>query len=135
MSIVIDCNEAILRAFPMMSTPARQFMCTDYVYRALQALNRPVRCKEICQWINDNIGFLRGGTVEMVSACCQRLIVMGLAKREEIDEGTLEIPLEDWCFYYSMDIKYCQTCGNHCKFNDDHTKLVVKNKVAYFSLV
>lgn len=47
MSIVIDCNENILRAFPMLSTPAWQFMCTDCVYQALQALNRPVRCKEI----------------------------------------------------------------------------------------
>lgn len=135
MSIVIDCNENILRAFPMLSTPAWQFMCTDCVYRALQAMNRPVRCKEIRQWIKENASFPRGVTIEMISACCLRLVKMGLVKRKEVDEGMLEIPLEDWCLYYSMNVKYCQDCGNRCKFNDDHTKLVVKNKNAYYSLV
>lgn len=135
MSIVIDCNENILRAFPMLSTPAWQFMCTGCVFQALQALNRPVRCKEIREWFNDNIGFPRDITVEMIAACCLRLVKMGLAKREEIDEGTLEIPLEDWCLNYSADLKSCQACGNKCKFNDDHTKLVVKNTNAYYSLV
>lgn len=135
MSIVIDCNEKILQAFPMMSTPAWQFMCTDCVYQALQALNHPVRCKEIRQWIKENASFPRDVTIEMISACCLRLVKMGLAKRKEVDEGMLEIPLEDWCLYYSMNVKYCQDCGNRCKFNDDHTKLVVKNKNAYYSLV
>lgn len=32
MSIVIDCNEKILQAFPMLSTPALQFMYTDYIF-------------------------------------------------------------------------------------------------------
>lgn len=134
MSIVIDCNENILRAFPMLSAPAWQLMCTDCVYQALQALNRPVRCKEIRQWVNNNVGFPYGVTVEMIAACCHRLVKMGLAKREELDEGTLEIPLEDWCSY-SADTRNCQACGNRCKFNSDHTKLVVKNTNAYYSLV
>ena len=134
MSIVIDCNEKILRAFPMLSTPAWQLMCTDCVFQALQAMNRPVRCKEIRQWVNDNVGFPYGVTVEMIAACCHRLVKMGLAKREEVDEGTLEIPLEDWCSY-SADTRNCQACGNRCKFNSDHTKLVVKNTNAYYSLV
>lgn len=135
MSIIIDCNENILRAFPMLSTPAMQFACTDYVFRALQVLNRPVRCKEIRQWINNNAGFPYGITIEMVAACCSRLVKMGLAKREEVNLGTLEIPLEDWCLASLMDVKNCQTCGGKCKFNADHTKLVVKNKNAYYSLV
>lgn len=134
MSIAIDCNEKILRAFPMLSTPAWQLMCTDCVFQALQAMNRPVRCKEIRQWVNDNVGFPYGVTVEMIAACCRRLVKMGLAKREEVDEGTLEIPLEDWCSY-SADTRNCQACGNRCKFNSDHTKLVVKNTNAYYSLV
>lgn len=134
MSIAIDCNEKILRSFPMLSTPAWQLMCTDCVFQALQALNRPVRCKEIRQWVNDNVGFPHGVTVEMIAACCHRLVKMGLAKREEVDEGTLEIPLEDWC-NYSADTRNCQACGNRCKFNSDHTKLVVKNTNAYYSLV
>ncbi len=134
MSIVIDCNENILRAFPMLSAPAWQLMCTDCVYHALQDMNRPVRCKEIRQWVNDNVGFPRGVTVEMIAACCRRLVKMGLVKREEVDEGTLEIPLEDWCSY-SADTRNCQACGNRCKFNSDHTKLVVKNTNAYYSLV
>lgn len=135
MSIVIDCNEKILQAFPRLSTPALQFMYTDYVFRALQALNRPVRCKEIRQWIKENASLPRDVTIERISACCLRLVKMGLAKRKEVDEGMLEIPLEDWCLDYSMNVKYCQDCGNRCKFNDDHTKLVVKNKNAYYSLV
>lgn len=134
MSIIIDCNENILRAFPMLSAPAWQLMCTDCVYCALQDINRPVRCKEIRQWVNDNVGFPRGVTIEMIAACCHRLVKMGLAKREEVDEGTLEIPLEDWCSY-SADTRNCQACGNRCKFNSDHTKLVVKNTNAYYSLV
>lgn len=135
MSIVIDCNEKILRAFPMLSTPARQFMCTDCVYQALQALNRPVRCKEIRQWVNDNVGFPRGVTVEMIAACCRRLVKMGLAKREEVNLGILEIPLENWCLTPLKDIKSCKACGNKCKFNAGHTKLIVENKNAYYSLV
>ena len=134
MSIAIDCNEKILRAFPMLSTPAWQLMCTDCVFQALQAMNRPVRCKEIRQWVNDNVGFPYSVTVEMIAACCRRLVKMGLAKREEVDEGTLEIPLEDWCSY-SANTRNCQACGNRCKFNSDHTKLVVKNTNAYYSLV
>lgn len=134
MSIVIDCNEKILRAFPMLSTPAWQLMCTDCVYRALQVMNRPVRCKEIRQWVNDNVGFPCGVTIEMIAACCHRLVKMGVAKREEVDEGTLEIPLEDWC-KYSADTRNCQACGGKCKFNSDRTKLVVKNTNAYYSLV
>lgn len=57
MSIVIDCNENILRAFPMLSAPAWQLMCTDCAFQALQALNRPVRCKEIRQWIKKKCQF------------------------------------------------------------------------------
>ena len=134
MSIAIDCNENILRAFPMLSAPAWQLMCTDCVYHALQDMNRPVRCKEIRQWVNDNVGFPYGVTVEMIAACCRRLVKMGLAKREEVDEGTLEIPLEDWC-EYSADTKHCQACSGKCKFNSNHTKLVIKNTNAYYSLV
>lgn len=134
MSIAIDCNEKIFRAFPMMLAPAWQFMCTDCVFQALQAMNRPVRCKEIRQWVNNNVGSPYGVTVEMIAACCRRLVKMGLAKREEVDEGTLEIPLEDWCSC-SADTRNCQACGNRCKFNSDHTKLVVKNTNAYYSLV
>lgn len=134
MSIVIDCNEKILHGFPMLSTPAWQFMCTDCVFQALQVFKRPVRCKEIRQWVNDRVGFPYGVTIEMIAACCHRLVKMGLAKREEVDEGTLEIPLEDWCSY-SADTRNCQACGNRCKFNSDHTKLVVKNTNAYYSLV
>lgn len=134
MSIVIDCNEKILQGFPMLSTPAWQLMCTDCVFQALQVMNRPVRCKEIRQWVNDNVGFPYGVTVEMIAACCRRLVKMGLAKREEVDEGTLEISLEDWCSY-SADTRNCQACGNRCKFNSDRTKLVVKNTNAYYSLV
>ena len=134
MSIVIDCNEKILHGFPMLSIPAWQFMCTDCVFQALQVFKRPVRCKEIRQWVNDHVGFPRGVTVEMIAACCHRLVKMGLAKREEVDEGTLEIPLEDWC-EYSADTEKCQACGGKCKFNSDHTKLVVKNTNAYYSLV
>ena len=134
MSIIIDCNENILRAFPILSISPWQLMCTDCVYRALQVINHPVRCKEIRQWFNDNVGFPRGVTVEMIAACCHRLVKMGLAKREEVDEGMLEIPLEDWCSY-SADTRNCQACGNKCKFNSDHTKLVVKNTNSYYSLV
>lgn len=133
MSIVIDCNEAILRAFPMLSTPARQFMYTDYVYRALQALNRPVRCKEICQWINDNIGFPRGGTVEMVSACCWRLVKMGLAKRETTDGIIREIPREGFCSW-AHDVEHCKNC-KFCHFNEDYSKVLIKESIAYYSLV
>lgn len=133
MSIVIDCNEAILRAFPMLSTPARQFMYTDYVYRALQALNRPVRCKEIRQWINDNIGFPRGGTVEMVSACCWRLVRMGLAKRETTDGIIREIPREGFCSW-AHDVERCKNC-KMCHFNEDYSKVLIKESIAYYSLV
>ena len=134
MSIVIDCNENILRAFPMLSTPAWQFMCTDCVYHPLQSLNHSVRCKEIREWIYKNSNITYNITIAMVSSCCHRLVKMGLAKREEVDEGTLEIPLEDWC-KYSVDPENCQACGGKCKFNSDRTKLVVKNTNAYYSLV
>ncbi len=133
MSIVIDCNEAVLRAFPMLSTPARQFMYTDYAYRALQALNRPVRCKEIRQWINDNIGFPRGITVEMVSACCWRLVKMGLVKRETTDGIIREIPREGFCSW-AHDVENCKKC-KMCHFNEDYSKVLIKESIAYYSLV
>lgn len=133
MSIVIDCNEAILRAFPMLSTPARQFMYTDYVYRALQALNRPVRCKEIRQWINDNVGFPRGITVEMIAACCLRLVKMGLAKRETTDGIIREIPREGFCSW-AHDVERCKNC-KMCHFNEDYSKVLIKESIAYYSLV
>lgn len=133
MSIVIDCNEAVLRAFPMLSTPARQFMYTDYVYRALQALNRPVRCKEIRQWVNDNVGFPRGVTVEMVSACCWRLVKMGLIKRETTDGVIRKIPREGFCSW-AHDIENCKKC-KMCHFNEDYSKVLMKESIAYYSLV
>ena len=133
MSIVIDCNEAVLYAFPMLSTPARQFMYTDYVYRALQALNRPVRCKEIRQWVNDNVGFPRGVTVEMVSACCWRLVKMGLVKRETTDGVIREIPREGFCSW-AHDIENCKKC-KMCHFNEDYSKVLMKESIAYYSLV
>lgn len=133
MSIVIDCNEKILHAFPMMSTPAWQFMCTDCVYRALQALNRPVRCKEIRQWISDNAGFPRGVTVEMVSACCWRLVKMGLAKRETTDGIIREIPREGFCSW-AHDVENCKKC-KMCHFNEDYSKVLMKESIAYYSLV
>lgn len=133
MSIVIDCNEKILRAFPMMSTPAWQFMCTDYVYRALQALNRPVRCKEIRQWVNDNVGFPRGVTVEMVSACCWRLVKMGLVKCETADGVIREIPREGFCSW-AHDVENCKKC-KMCHFNEDYSKVLMKESIAYYSLV
>ena len=133
MSIVIDCNEKILRAFPMMSTPAWQFMCTDCVYRALQALNRPVRCKEIRQWINENVGFPRSVTIQIISACCLRLYRMGLAKYEVIDEDTREIPREGFCSW-AHDVERCKKC-KMCHFNEDYSKVLMKESIAYYSLV
>lgn len=133
MSTVIDCNEAILCAFPMPSTPAQQFMYTVCVYRALQALNRPVRCKEIRQWINDNIGFPRGGTVEMVSACCWCLVRMGLAKRETTDGIIREIPREGFC-RWAHDVECCKNCKT-CRFNEGYSKVLIKGSIAYYSLV
>lgn len=133
MSIVIDCNETILRAFPMLSIPAWQFMCTDYVYRALQALNRPVRCKEIRQWVNDNVGFPRGVTVKMVSACCWRLVKMGLVKRETADGVIREIPREGFCSW-AHDVENCKKC-KICHFNEDYSKVLMKESIAYYSLV
>ena len=135
MSTTIDCNENILRGFPILSTLSWQLTCTDCVFQALQALNRPVRCKEIRQWVNENIDLPYDITIEMIAACCSRLIKMELVERKEVDVGILEIPLEDWCLIPLMDVKNCQTCGGKCKFNADHTKLVVKNKNAYYSLV
>lgn len=99
MSIVIDCNENILRAFPMLSTPAWQFMCTGCVFQALQALNRPVRCKEIREWFNDNVGF----------------------------------PREGFCSW-AHDVENCKKCKT-CHFNEDYSKVLMKESIAYYSLV
>ena len=133
MSIVIDCNEKILHAFPMMATPAWQFMCTDCVFQALQALNRPVRCKEIRQWVNDNVGFPRGITIEMIAACCLRLVKMGLAKRETTDGTIREIPRENFCSW-AHDVERCKNCKS-CHFNEDYSKVLIKESIAYYSLV
>lgn len=133
MSIVIDCNEKILRAFPMMSTPALQFMYTDYIFRALQALNRPVRCKEIRQWIKENASFPRDVTIEMISACCLRLVKMGLVKREMVDGAIREIPREGFCSW-AHDVERCKKC-KMCHFNEDYSKVLMKESIAYYSLV
>lgn len=133
MSIVIDCNENILRAFPMLSAPAWQLMCTDCVYHALQDMNRPVRCKEIRQWVNDNVGFPRGVTVAMIAACCRRLVKMGLAKRETVDGAIREIPREDFCSW-GHDVENCKKC-KMCHFNEDYSKVLVKESISYYSLV
>ena len=133
MSIVIDCNEKILRAFPMMSTPALQFMYTDYIFRALQALNRPVRCKEIRQWIKENANFPRDVTIEMISACCLRLVKMGLVKREMVDGAIREIPREGFCSW-AHDVECCKKC-KMCHFNEDYSKVLMKESIAYYSLV
>lgn len=133
MSIVIDCNEKILQAFPMLSTPALQFMYTDYIFRALQALNRPVRCKEIRQWIKENASFPRDVTIEMISACCLRLVKMGLVKREMVDGAIREIPREDFCSW-AHDVECCKKC-KMCHFNEDYSKVLVKESIVYYSLV
>ena len=133
MSIVIDCNENILRAFPMLSTPALQFMYTDCVYQALQALNRPVRCKEIRQWINKNVGFPPIVTIQMISACCLRLVKMGLVKCEMVDNGIREIPREDFCSW-AHDVENCKKC-KMCHFNEDYSKVLMKESISYYSLV
>lgn len=133
MSIVIDCNEKILQAFPMLSTPALQFMYTDYIFRALQALNRPVRCKEIRQWIKENASFPRDVTIEMISACCLRLVKMGLVKREMVDGAIREIPREGFCSW-AHDVECCKKC-KMCHFNEDYSKVLMKESIAYYSLV
>lgn len=133
MSIVIDCNEKILQAFPMLSTPALQFMYTDYIFRALQALNRPVRCKEIRQWIKENASFPRDVTIEMISACCLRLVKMGLVKREMVDGAIREIPQEGFCSW-AHDVERCKKC-KMCHFNEDYSKVLMKESIAYYSLV
>ena len=133
MSIVIDCNEKILQAFPMLSTPALQFMYTDYIFRALQALNRPVRCKEIRQWIKENASFPRDVTIEMISACCLRLVKMGLVKREMIDGAIREIPREGFCSW-AHDVERCKKC-KMCHFNEDYSKVLMKESISYYSLV
>lgn len=133
MSIVIDCNEKILQAFPMLSTPALQFIYTDYIFRALQALNRPVRCKEIRQWINKNVGFPRSVTIQMISACCLRLMKMGLVKCETVDGAIREIPREDFCSW-AHDVENCKKC-KMCHFNEDYSKVLMKESIAYYSLV
>jgi hypothetical protein len=133
MSIVIDCNEKILQAFPMLSTPALQFMYTDYIFRALQALNRPVRCKEIRQWIKENASFPRDVTIEMISACCLRLVKMGLVKREMVDGAIREIPREGFCSW-AHDVERCKKC-KMCHFNEDYSKVLMKESIAYYSLV
>lgn len=133
MSIAIDCNENILRAFPMLSAPAWQLMCTDCVYHALQDMNRPVRCKEIRQWVNGNVGFPRGVTIEMIAACCRRLVKMGLAKRETVDGAIREIPREDFCSW-GHDVENCKKCKT-CHFNEDYSKVLVKESISYYSLV
>ena len=133
MSIVIDCNEKILQAFPMLSTPALQFMYTDYIFRALQALNRPVRCKEIRQWIKENASFPRDVTIEMIAACCLRLVKMGLVKREMVDGAIREIPREGFCSW-AHDVERCKKC-KMCHFNEDYSKVLMKESIAYYSLV
>ena len=133
MSIAIDCNENILRAFPMLSAPAWQLMCTDCVYHALQDMNRPVRCKEIRQWVNNNVGFPYGVTVEMIAACCRRLVKMGLVKRETDDSEIREIPREDFCSW-AHDVERCKKC-KMCHFNEDYSKVLVKESIPYYSLV
>lgn len=133
MSIVIDCNEKILQAFPMLSTPALQFMYTDYIFRALQALNRPVRCKEIRQWIKENASFPRDVTIEMISACCLRLVKMGLVKREMVDGAIREIPREGFCSW-AHDVERCKKC-KMCHFNEDYSKVLMKESISYYSLV
>ncbi len=133
MSIVIDCNEKILQAFPMLSTPALQFMYTDYIFRALQALNRPVRCKEIRQWIKENASFPRDVTIEMIAACCLRLVKMGLVKREMVDGTIREIPRESFCSW-AHDVERCKKC-KMCHFNEDYSKVLMKESIAYYSLV
>lgn len=133
MSIVIDCNEKILQAFPMLSTPALQFMYTDYIFRALQALNRPVRCKEIRQWIKENASFPRDVTIEMISACCLRLVKMGLVKRKMVDGAIREIPRESFCSW-AHDVERCKKC-KMCHFNEDYSKVLMKESIAYYSLV
>lgn len=133
MSIAIDCNENILRAFPMLSAPVWQLMCTDCVYHALQDMNRPVRCKEIRQWVNNNADFPRDVTVEMIAACCRRLVKMGLVKRETVDGIIREIPREDFCSW-GDDVEYCKEC-QMCHFNEDHSKVLVKESISYYSLV
>ena len=133
MSIIIECDKKILQAFPMMSTPAMQFMYTNCVRQALQALNHPVRCKEIRKWIYENSDITYDITIAMVSSCCQRLVEMGLAKREEVEEGTREIPT-DWCSN-SSNPNHCVRCSCKCKFNADRTKIIIKKKNSYYSLV
>lgn len=133
MSIVIDCNENILRAFPMLSTPAWQFMCTGCVFQALQALNRPVRCKEIRQWINKNVGFPRSVTIQMISACCLRLMKMELVKCETVDNVIREIPREGFCSW-AHDVENCKKC-KMCHFNEDYSKVLMKESIPYYSLV
>lgn len=133
MSIVIDCNENILRAFPMLSTPAWQFICADCVYQALQALNRPVRCKEIRQWINKNVGFPRSVTIQMISACCLRLMKMGLVKCETVNNVIREIPREGFCSW-AYDVENCKRC-KMCHFNEDYSKVLIKESIPYYSLV
>lgn len=133
MSIVIDCNEKILQAFPMLSTPALQFMYTDYVFRVLQALNRPVRCKEIRQWIKENASFPRSVTIQMISACCLRLMKMGLVKCETVDNVIREIPREGFCSW-AHDVENCKKC-KMCHFNEDYSKVLMKESIPYYSLV
>ncbi len=70
MSIIIECDKKILQAFPMMYIPAMQFMYTNCVRQALQALNHPVRCKEIRKWIYENSDITYDITITMVSSCC-----------------------------------------------------------------
>lgn len=133
MSIVIDCNETILRAFPSLNSAAWQFMCTDYVYQVLKALNHPARCKEIQKQVNEKFRAPYGVTVEMVAACCKRLIKMGLVKRETTDGVIREIPREGFCSW-AHDVENCKTC-KACHFNEDYSKVLVKESIAYFSLV
>ena len=133
MPIAIDCNENILRAFPMLSAPAWQLMCTDCVYHALQDMNRPVRCKEIRQWVNNNVGFPRSVTIEMIAACCRRLVKMGLVKRETADSEIREIPREGFCSW-AHDVENSKKC-KMCHFNEDYSKVLMKESIPYYSLV
>ena len=96
-------------------------------------MNRPARCKEIRQWVNNNVGFPYGVTVEMIAACCCRLVKMGLVKREMVDSGIREIPREGFCSW-ARDVENCKKC-KMCHFNEDYSKVLVKESIPYYSLV
>lgn len=135
MSIVIDCNEKVLKGFPMLYVPSLQFAYTNAVYLALQSLNHPVRCKEICQRLEENNNGYPSAIVtsQMVAACCRRLVKMGLAKREMVDGVIREIPREGFCSW-AHDVERCKKC-KMCHFNEDYSKVLMKESISYYSLV